>query len=214
MRAALTADFFKPVQAQVEKATNIKIVNINGDTAPRGLSTKGRAVKHVNDFKGLKIRVAASETAQRLWKKLGALPQQIAYAELYMALKTGVVEAQENGSLVVATKKFYEVQDFYVKTDYVRDIETFYFSMVHWNKLSADDQKLIFKASEEAGNYGTELTIEVIGNAYKILNEKMTVIAPPALDLDSIRNSVSGIFDDWDGTKWPEGLMQQIRNYK
>ena len=214
MRAALTADFFKPVQAQVEKATNIKIVNINGDTAPRGLSTKGRAVKHVNDFKGLKIRTAASETAQRLWKKLGALPQQIAYAELYMALKTGVVEAQENGSLVVATKKFYEVQDYYVKTDYVRDIETFYFSMTHWNKLSADDQKLIFKASEEAGNYGTEQTIEVIGNAYKILNEKMTVIAPPALDLDSIRNSVAGIFDDWDGTKWPEGLMQQIRNYK
>jgi TRAP-type C4-dicarboxylate transport system substrate-binding protein len=131
-----------------------------------------------------------------------------------MALKTGVVEAQENGSLVVATKKFYEVQDFYVKTDYVRDIETFYFSMVHWNKLSADDQKLIFNASEEAGNYETELTIEVIGNAYKILNEKMTVIAPPALDIDSIRNSVQGIFDDWDGTKWPAGLMQQIRNYK
>jgi TRAP-type C4-dicarboxylate transport system substrate-binding protein len=190
MRAALTADFFKPVQAQVEN------------------------VKHVNDFKGLKIRTAASETAQRLWKKLGALPQQIAYAELYMALKTGVVEAQENGSLVVATKKFYEVQDYYVKTDYVRDIETFYFSMTHWNKLSADDQKLIFKASEEAGNYETELTIEVIGNAYKILNEKMTVIAPPALDIDSIRNSVAGIFDDWDGTKWPEGLMKQIRNYK
>lgn len=86
--------------------------------------------------------------------------------------------------------------------------------MAHWNKLSADDQKLIFKASEEAGNYETELTIEVIGNAYKILNEKMTVIAPPALDIDSIRNSVQGIFDDWDGTKWPEGLMQQIRNYK
>jgi TRAP-type C4-dicarboxylate transport system substrate-binding protein len=214
MRSALNSDFFKPVQAQVEKATNIKIVNINGDTAPRGLSTKGRAVKSAKDFKGLKIRVAASETAQRLWKKLGTLPQQIPYAELYMALKTGVVDAQENGSLVVATKKFYEVQDYYVKTDYIRDIETFYYSMAHWNKLSASDQKIIFKASEEAGNYETEQTARVIGNAYKILNQQMTVIQTPELDIDSIRNGVVGIFDDWDGTKWPSGLMQQIRNYK
>lgn len=212
MRRALLSDFFKPVQTKVEADTKIKIVNINGDTAPRGLSTKGKAVKSVNDFKGLKIRVAASETAQRLWKKLGALPQQIPYAELYMALKTGVVEAQENGSLVVATKKFYEVQDYYVKTDYVRDIETFYFSMTHWNKMSESDREIIYKASEEAGDYETELTAKVIEDAYKILNDKMTVIAPPELDIDSVRNAIVGIFDDWDGTKWPEGLMEKIRN--
>jgi tripartite ATP-independent transporter DctP family solute receptor len=214
MRRALLADFFKPVQAQVEQATKIKIVNINGDTAPRGLSTKARPIRHVNDFKGLKIRTAASETAQRLWKRLGALPQQIPYAELYMALKTGVVEAQENGALVVATKKFYEVQDYYVKTDYVRDIETFYMSMVHWNKLSADDRKIIFRASEEAGKYGTEQTLKVIENSYKVLNEKMKVITEPELDIESIRQSVMGIFDDWDGTKWPKGLMQNIRDLK
>ena len=108
MRRALKADFFQPAQKQVEEATGIKIVNMAGDTAPRGLSTN-RSVKSVNDLKGLKIRTAASETALRLWKHFGALPQQIAYAELYMALKTGVVEAQENGSLVVASSKFYEV---------------------------------------------------------------------------------------------------------
>jgi len=214
MRRAMQADFFKPVQAQVEQATKIKIVNISGDTAPRGLSTKTRPIRHVNDFKGLKIRVAASETAQRLWKHLGALPQQIPYAELYMALKTGVVEAQENGALVVATKKFYEVQDYYVKTDYVRDIETFYMSMIHWNKLSADDREIIFRASEEAGKYETEQTLEVIENSYKVLNEKMKVIAEPELDIDSIRQSVVGIFDDWDGTKWPKGLLQNIRDLK
>lgn len=214
MRRALTSDFFKSVQDQAEKATNIKIVNLNGDTAPRGLSTKGLAVKHVKDLKGLKIRLAASETAQRLWKHFGALPQQIPYAELYMALKTGVVKAQENGSLVVATKKFYEVQDYYIRTDYVRDIETFYMSMKHWNKLSEADRKLIYRATEEAGNYETELTQQVIEDSYKLLREKMTVVEPPTLDIQSFRDAVVGLFDDWEGTKWPAGLMGKIRNLK
>jgi tripartite ATP-independent transporter DctP family solute receptor len=213
MRRALTADFFQPVQKQVEESTGIKIVNMAGDTAPRGLSTN-RAVKSVNDLKGMKIRTAASETALRLWKHFGALPQQIAYADLYLALKTGVVEAQENGSLVVASVKFYEVQDYYIRTDYIRDIETFYMSLPLWNGLPKKDQDLIVKASEEAGAYETELTLKVIEDSYKILRAQMTVVEPPELDIDSFRQAVVGLFDDWDGQKWPAGLMEKIRNLK
>jgi tripartite ATP-independent transporter DctP family solute receptor len=213
MRRALTADFFQPVQAQAEASTGIKIVNMAGDTAPRGLSTN-RNVKNVNDLKGMKIRTAASETALRLWKHFGALPQQIAYADLYLALKTGIVEAQENGALVVASVKFYEVQDYYVRTDYIRDIETFYMSLPLWNELSKKDQELIFKASEEAGAYETELTLKVIEDSYKILRAQMTVVETPELDIDSFRQSVVGLFDDWDGQKWPAGLLESIRNLK
>jgi tripartite ATP-independent transporter DctP family solute receptor len=213
MRRALNADFFQPVQKQVEAATGIKIVNMAGDTAPRGLSAN-RAVYSVNDLKGLKIRTATSETALRLWKHFGALPQQIAYADLYMALKTGVVEAQENGALVVASSKFYEVQKYYIRTDYIRDIETFYMSMALWNKLSEADRKLILKASEEAGAYETELTLKMIQDSYKTLREKLTVIEPPQLDIQSFRDSVVGLFDDWEGKKWPVGLLEKIRNLK
>jgi TRAP-type C4-dicarboxylate transport system substrate-binding protein len=213
MRRALNADFFQPIQKKAEDATGIKIVNMAGDTAPRGLSAN-RAVYSVNDLKGLKIRTAASETALRLWKHFGALPQQIAYADLYMALKTGVVEAQENGALVVASSKFYEVQKYYIRTDYIRDIETFYMSMPLWNKLSEADRKLILKASEEAGAYETELTIKMIEDSYKTLREKLTVIEPPQLNIQSFRDSVVGVFDDWEGKKWPVGLLEKIRNLK
>lgn len=213
MRRALKADFFQPIQRQVEEATKIKIVNMAGDTAPRGLSVN-RAVYDVSDLKGLKIRTAASETALRLWKHFGALPQQIAYADLYMALKTGVVDAQENGALVVASVKFYEVQKYYIRTDYIRDIETFYMSMALWSELSEADRKLIVKASEEAGAYETELTIKMIDDSYALLREKMTVIEQPQLDIQSFRDSVVGVFDDWEGKKWPAGLLEQIRTLK
>ncbi|GAJ15816.1 unnamed protein product, partial [marine sediment metagenome] len=140
MRKSLLSDFFQPIIEKAEKETKIKIININGDTAPRGLTTKDRPIRNADDFKGLKIRTAASPTVLATMKALGALPQQVPFAELYMALKTGVVDAQENGALVVLSKSLYEVQNYYMKTDYIRDIETFYTGMDTWNKLSKENQ--------------------------------------------------------------------------
>jgi len=210
MRQALLSDFFKPVIEDAEKKTGIKVMNITGDTAPRGL-TANRPIRKPEDFKGLKIRTAASEVVLRVMKKLGALPQQIPFADLYMALKTGVVDAQENGAIVVATVHLYEVQKYYMKTDYIRDIETFYVNPGFWNKLSQSDQKIFMDASEEAGKLVTELTRKQLDEVYEILEKEMTVIRPPELDLEAIRKTLEGTFEDWDGTKWPEGLLDKIR---
>lgn len=207
MRKSLLSDFFKPIIEKAEQDTGIKIVNINGDTAPRGLTTKDRPIHTADDFKGLKIRTAASPTVLKAMDVLGALPQQIPFAELYMALKTGVVDAQENGALVVASRSLYEVQGYYMKTDYIRDIETFYMAMDTWNSLSEEERELISQATEEAGNYETELTQQQLENVYDELKTKMTVIVP---DLESIREKLKGAFDDFEGAKWPEGLLGKV----
>jgi tripartite ATP-independent transporter DctP family solute receptor len=208
MRRSLRADFFKPVQEAAEKSTGIKIVNINGDTAPRGLSTRDRPVVKADDFKGLKIRTAASPVVLRAMQTLGALPQQIAFSELYMALKTGVVDAQENGAIVVQSSSLYEVQKYYTKTDYIRDIETFYMAAGKWNALSAADRDVILKASEEAGNYETALTQKQLAEVYDFLKTKMTVLDA---DLPSIQAKLANAFNDYEGTKWPAGLLGKVR---
>ncbi|MBN2553814.1 MAG: TRAP transporter substrate-binding protein [Spirochaetales bacterium] len=210
MRNALKADFFKPVFDEAERNTGIKVLNVAGDTAPRGLSAS-RPIRKPEDFRGLKIRTAASEVVLRVMKKLGALPQQIAFAELYVALRTGVVDAQENGAIVVANNKLYEVQDYYMKTDYIRDVETFYMNPEFWNGLSAEDQQILYDASEEAGALVTELTGQQLQEAYAVLDRQMTVIRPPELDLEAIRRTLEGTFTDWEGDKWPAGLLAKIR---
>jgi len=209
MRRSMQADFFKPIQEKAEKSTGIKIVNINGDTAPRGLSTRDRPVVKAEDFKGLKVRTAASPTVLRAMQALGALPQQIAFSELYMALKTGVVDAQENGAIVVASSSLYEVQKYYTKTDYIRDIETFYMAADKWNKLSAADKDLILKATEIAGNLETTLTQKQLTDVYDFLKTKMTVLEA---DLPSIQAKLQGVYDDYEGSKWPAGLLAKIKS--
>ena len=210
MKRVLISDVFKPITEKAEKDTKIKVLNINGDTPPRGLTTKDRPVWEAADFKGLKIRTAASPTVMGAMKKLGALPQQVPFSELYMALKTGVVDAQENGSIVVKTNSLYEVQKYYMKTDYIRDIETFYVGMQTWDKLSEADKKILSEASGKAGDYETKLTQEEIESSMDFLTTKMRVITP---NNQSIRFALEGVFEPmFEGEKWPKGLLQKVRD--
>ncbi len=210
MKGVLDSDIFAPIIAKAEDATGIKVVAISGDTAPRGLSAN-REVNTAADFKGLKIRTAASPTVLRAMQTLGALPQQIPFSDLYLALKTGVVDAQENGAAVVESASLYEVQKYYMKTDYIRDIETFYMSMDKWNALTGEQQAIISKAAEEAGAYETQLLDELMAGVYGRLGSQMTIVYP---DLDSIRQALNGAFDDFEGEKWPAGLIAKITAFQ
>jgi tripartite ATP-independent transporter DctP family solute receptor len=210
MRAALQADFFAPVFAAAEEATGVHVINVAGDTAPRGLSAN-KPIYGPADFDGLKIRTAASEVVLRAMQTLGALPQQVPFADLYVALRTGVVDAQENGAITVVNASLYEVQPYYMVTDYIRDIEAFYVDPNVWNALSDADRQAVFDATEEAGALVTELTAAQLDEALSFLDANITVIREPELDLPAIRAALEETFLDWDGTKWPAGLLEAIR---
>lgn len=210
MRTALRSDFFEPIFEEAERRTGIHVINVAGDTAPRGLSAN-RPIRGPEDFEGLKIRTAASEVVLRAMQRLGALPQQIPFADLYVALRTGVVDAQENGAIVVVNNSLDEVQEYYMQTDYIRDIETFFVDPDFWDGLSEADRQIIRDATEAAGEVTTLATREQLEAAYRALEETITVIRPPELDLEAIRAALEGTFSDWDGTKWPEGTLDAIR---
>ena len=212
MRRVLLSPVFKPHLDAAEKATGIKVLNMNGDTAPRELSTRDKPVRTAADFKGLKIRIAESVLARAVFQRLGANPQVIPYADLYMALKQGVVDAQENGVIPIKNMSFYEVQKYLTLTHYIRDVETFYISPAKWQALSPAQQKALLDASDEAGNLATELTKQELDEATKFLATKMTVIEP---DLASIQKALEGLYEEqFEGKLWPKGLLQQVRDFK
>ena len=212
MRRVLLSPVFKGYLDAAEKATGVKVVNMNGDTAPRELTTRDKPVRTAADFKGLKIRIAESILARAVFQRLGANPQVIPFADLYMALKQGVVDAQENGVIPVKNMSFYEVQKYLTLTHYVRDVETFYVSPERWNALTPAQQKALYDASEEAGNLETQLTEQELGEATKFLATKMTVVEP---DLPSIRKALEGLYEEqFEGKLWPTGLLQQVRDFR
>ena len=70
------------------------------------------------DAAGLKFRVQTSEVAVAMIEALDANPQKLAFAEVYGALQTGVVDGQENSWSNIYTKKFFEVQDGITETNH------------------------------------------------------------------------------------------------
>jgi TRAP-type transport system periplasmic protein len=209
MRRILLSPLFKPLTEEAEKATGISVINMNGDTSPRQLTTRDRAVNVAADFKGLKIRIAESAMVRAAMTKLGANPTVVPFSELYMALRQGVVDAQENGVIPVKNMSFFEVQKYLMLTNYIRDVETFYISTPKWNSLTAAQQKSIQEATMEAGNYETELTAKDEEDALKFLSTKMTVVKP---DLGSIRKALEGVYEEqFEGKYWPKGLLKDVR---
>ena len=212
MRKVLLSPIFRPHLEAAEKATGVRVITMNGDTAPRELSTRDKPVKTAADFKGLKIRIAESAMVRAAMQRLGANPQVIPFADLYVALKQGVVDAQENGVIPIKNMSFHEVQKYLTLTHYIRDVETFYVSADKWKALTAAQQKAISDASEEAGNLETQLTQQELDEATKFLATKMTVIEP---DLASIRKALEGVYEEqFEGKLWPKGMLQQIRDFR
>ena len=92
-------------------------------------------------MKGLKIRVPDVPAYMATPKACGANPTPIAFAEVYLALQNGTVEAQENPLTTIEAKKFYEVQKAIMMTSHIVDGLTTQVAPHVWNKLTPDEQE-------------------------------------------------------------------------
>ena len=103
-------------------------------------------------MKGLKIRVPDAPAYLAFPKSLGANATPIAFAEVYLALQNGTVDAKENPLPTIEAKKFYEVQKNISLTGHIIDSLLTVVSGQTWGKLSDADKKIFTEVMEEAGD--------------------------------------------------------------
>ena len=84
----------------------------------RQVTNNRHPVRSVEDIKGLKIRTTPNPYHIQAFQLLGANPVPLAYAELYSALETGAVDAQEHPLPILWAGKFYEVQKYLTLTSH------------------------------------------------------------------------------------------------
>ena len=88
-------------------------------------------------------------------KSCGANPTPIAFAEVYLALQNGTVDAQENPLTTIEAKKFYEVQKYIILTGHIVDSLATQVAPHVWNKLSDADKKIFTDVTQEAAANAT-----------------------------------------------------------
>jgi tripartite ATP-independent transporter DctP family solute receptor len=112
----------------------------------RQFTNNVRPIGSPDDLKGLKMRTPPIDSIIRTMTILGASPQQVPYGETYMALKTNVVDGQENPCSNIAEMKFYEVQKYFTEVNYQIHPDPFFVSVAWFEALPAD-LKAVFTAA-------------------------------------------------------------------
>ena len=115
----------------------------------RNITSNVKPITAPADLKGLKMRTPPIDMTIKTFKALGANPQQVAYTETYMALKSGVVDAQENPFSNTVDMKFYEVQKYLSVVNWQLHPDPLYVNPAWYNSLP-DDLKAIFDSVAES----------------------------------------------------------------
>src|SRR5579863_6773772 len=128
-----------PMMADLNKKLEAKGVEPLSywDNGPQ-LYTCNKPLNMPEDFRGLKMRIQGSKVLDAAARQLGAIPQIMAFSDLYQALQTGVVDGEDNVASNIWTQKFYEVQKYLTVSNHGRLTYALITNVKWWNGLPAD----------------------------------------------------------------------------
>ena len=138
------------IRGEIERHDLIVMEKI-WDNGFREITTSTKPITSPDDFRDLKIRVPVSPLWTSMFKALQSAPASINFNEVYSALQTRVVDAQENPLAIIYTAKLFEVQKYCSLTNHMWDGFWFLGNKAAWNRLPKDIQTVVAKHINEAG---------------------------------------------------------------
>lgn len=165
------------------------------------------------DLKGVKLRMPASKEWLFLGEALGATPTPLAFGEVYLALKTGTIDGQDNPLPSVRAAKFYEVSKTIVLTSHLVDAIFLSYGTKAFNALKPEQQQKVKLAAEAAARYNNANRIKDEAELIDFFKAQgLKVITP---DVAAFRKTVQEKYLKSDMAKaWPKGLLEKINAVK
>jgi tripartite ATP-independent transporter DctP family solute receptor len=164
----------------------------------RNLTNSKRPVAKLEDIQGLKVRVQQNAVAIDAFNALGANAVPMPFPELYTALENKAVDAQENPFNSIEVAKFYEVQKYLSVTKHNYTPLILLVSKKFWDKLSADEQKVLQDSASEARLYQRKVNRELDEKSLQTLKAKgmeVNVVSPQ--EIARMREKVKPVVDKY-----------------
>jgi TRAP-type transport system periplasmic protein len=138
----------------------------------REVTNNRHPVRSHEDIKGLKIRTTPNPFHIQAFELLGANPVPMAYAELYSALESGAVDAQEHPLPVLWAAKFYEVQNHLTLTHHAYSPLILVMNKPKYESLPAEYQKVLVESARDVANYQRDLNTKQVTEIIAGLKEE------------------------------------------
>ena len=159
VRTLCYSDFVTNMLGTVETEHNMKVLAVGDDSGFRQITNNVRPITKPEDMKGLKMRTVLDVITMSM-EAFGASAVSIPFTELYMALKTGVADGQENPVALIDNQKFYEVQKYCTIIDYMICAEVMYVNLDWYNSLPQEYQEILTESGRAMMDECSRLTDE------------------------------------------------------
>jgi len=169
-----------------------------------------RTVKTPADLKGIKLRMPASKEWLFLGESLGATATPLSFGEVYMGLKTGTIDAQDNPLPTVRAARLYEVSKQVVLTGHLVDALFIAISQKTWDGLKPAQQAKMQQAAQAAARFNNDNRLQEEKQILDFLKQQGLSISTP--DVNAFRQQVTNAYKASDIAKsWPPGLLDKIQ---
>jgi tripartite ATP-independent transporter DctP family solute receptor len=166
-------------QNEMGSKTGMRVISVRIQS-PRHLTPRF-PVNKLEDIKGLKIRVGENAIQKALWKSLGAVPTTIPPADVYTALATGTVDAQENPFATIYANKYYEQIKYCAETAHIQEVSLMLINNKFWNSLTATQKKILSNAADKSSQMMIKAVIDNEDEYKKLLEKQGMKFTKPDL---------------------------------
>ena len=174
---------------------------------------EARAVKTPADLKGVKLRMPGSKEWLFLGEALGATATPLAFGEVYLGLKTGTIDGQDNPLPTVRAAKFYEVTKQLVMTSHLVDGIFISVASKAYGAMTPAQQQKLKAAAQDAAKYNNENRLKEEAEIVDFFKQQGLQVTTP--DVEAFRKSVQAAYGASDMAKsWPKGLLERINATK
>ena len=172
-----------------------------------------RNVKTPADLKGIKLRMPGSKDWLFLGNALGATATPLAFGEVYLGLKTGTIDGQDNPLPSVRAAKFYEVTKQIVMTSHLVDSLFIAIASKAFNALTPAQKQKVSAAAQAAALYNNDNNIKEESQLVEFFKKEGLQVTVP--DVDAFHKSVQATYQASDYAQvWPKGLVERINATK
>lgn len=184
------------MRAQIAKANLVAMDKI-WDNGFRQTTTSSKPITSPADFRGLKIRVPVSPMFTSMFKAFDSAPASINASEMYTALQTKVVDAQENPLSVVSLFKLSEVQKYCSQTNHMWDGFWFLANRRAWERLPVPLREIAAKHLNAAAISQRSDMATLNSSLQQELSGKGMVFNTPATDAFRDKLRTAGYYTEW-----------------
>jgi C4-dicarboxylate-binding protein DctP len=189
----LNSDLTKQINKEA-KANGFHVPACGISQGFRAHTNNVRPIENPEDLKGLKMRVPQQEVYVMNAQILGTNPQELPYSEVYMALKMGVVDGQDNAVSNIWDFKVYEVQEYLTISNYATGPDPFMVNLDWYSTLPPDLQTIFDQVAEEAIRYSDRLNRDKEIDYIKKLSEKLITNYVTQENIEKFREATKPVY--------------------